>query len=146
MKSGEIINDDLAKGETTNMKRHQALQDLSREHHTALQLALKAKRAAMSGDQTLIEATATACLAAYAAELDPHFVVEETTLLPLLRSAGEDALVAQLESDHQALRDFCHQLRQPDAATLLGFAERLNAHVRFEERELFAVVEQLLVA
>ena len=61
------------------MKRHQELQNLSREHHNALQLVLKAKRAATSGDLALIEATATACLTAFHAELDPHFVVEETT-------------------------------------------------------------------
>ncbi len=128
------------------MKRHQALQDLSREHHTALQLALKAKRAAVSGDQALVEATAATCLTAYAAELDPHFVVEETVLLPLLLGAGENALVAQVESDHRVLRDLCAQLQQADATTLLGFAECLTAHVRFEERELFGVVERLLEA
>lgn len=129
------------------MKRHQALQDLSREHHTALQLALKAKRAAVSGDQTLIETAAAACRTAYSAELDPHFFVEETVLLPLLLGAGEDALVARVEYDHRALRDLCAQLQQPDAAaTLLQFAECLTAHVRFEERELFGVVERLLEA
>lgn len=128
------------------MKRHQALQDLSREHHTALQLALKAKRAAVSGDRTLIETTAAACHTAYSAELDPHFVVEETVLLPLLLGAGEGALVEQVEYDHRALRDLCAQLQQPDAATLLRFAECLTAHVRFEERELFGVVERLLEA
>jgi len=64
----------------------------------------------------------------------------------LLRTAGEDMLVAQLERDHQALRDLCAQLQQPDAATLLGFAELLSSHVRFEERELFGVVERLLDA
>ena len=128
------------------MKRHQALQDLSREHHTALQLALKAKCAAVSGDRTLIETAAVACHTAYSAELDPHFVVEETVLLPLLFGAGEEALVAQVESDHQILRDLCAQLQQADATTLLRFAECLTAHVRFEERELFGVVERLLEA
>jgi len=126
------------------MKRHQALQDLSREHHTALQLALKAKRAAATGDQALIETTAAACLTAYTAELDPHFIVEETVLLPLLLGAGENALVARVECDHRALRDLCAQLQQPDAVTLLRFAECLTAHVRFEERELFVVIEPLL--
>ena len=128
------------------MKRHQALQDLSREHHTALQLALKAKRAAVSGDQALVATTAAACLNAYAAELDPHFVVEEAVLLPLLLGAGEDALVAQVEHDHRVLRDLCVQLQQADATTLLRFAECLTAHVRFEERELFGVVERLMEA
>ncbi len=126
------------------MKRHQDLQDLSREHHSALQLALRAKRAAISGDLALIEATATACLTAFHAELDPHFVVEETTLLPLLLAGGEDSLVAQVERDHRELRGLCLQLQRPDVSTLLAFAERLITHVRFEERQLFVVLERLL--
>ena len=64
----------------------------------------------------------------------------------MLLGAGEDALVAQVEYDHRALRDLCAQLQHPDAATLLRFAECLTAHVRFEERELFGVVERLLEA
>jgi len=118
------------------MKRHQELQNLSREHHNALQLVLKAKRAATSGDLALIEATATACLTAFHAELDPHFVVEETTLLPLLLAAGEDALVAQVERDHRELRGLCVQLQQPDVTKLDDFTERLTSHVRFKERAL----------
>ncbi|MBK9311611.1 MAG: hypothetical protein IPN12_12985 [Rhodocyclaceae bacterium] len=85
------------------MKRHQKLQDLSREHHGALQLALKAKRAAMSGDLVTIATTAAACLSAFHSELDPHFVIEENTLLPLLAIAGEDRLARQVEHDHKEL-------------------------------------------
>lgn len=127
-----------------HMKRHQKLQDLSREHHGALQLALKAKRAAMSGDQATIKGMAAACRTAFSTELDPHFSVEEVTLLPLLVAAGEDGLVAQVERDHQELRRLCIELQQPKAATLHGFAELLTSHVRFEERELFVVLERLL--
>ena len=126
------------------MKRHRKLQDLSREHHHALQLALQAKRAATSGDLAVIETTAAACVAAFSSELDPHFVVEETTLLPLLVAAGEHQLVEQVVSDHAALRRLSGQLQQADAATLLAFAERLSLHVRFEERELFVALEALL--
>jgi iron-sulfur cluster repair protein YtfE (RIC family) len=125
------------------MKRHQRLQDLSRDHHGALQLALKAKRAAASGDQIQMEATAAACLAAFHAELDPHFVVEEHTLLPLLLAAGEDKLVTRVECDHRELRRLSAQLQHPDAMTLLDFAERLTSHVRFEEREMFVILEAL---
>lgn len=126
------------------MKRHRKLQDLSREHHHALQLALQAKRAATSGDSVAIKATAAACVAAFSSELEPHFVVEENALLPLLVAAGEDRLVEQVTSDHTELRRLADQLQQPDAATLLAFAERLASHVRFEERELFVVLEALL--
>lgn len=128
------------------MKRHQSLQALSREHHNALQLALRAKRAAISGDQTMIDEMAAACLAAFSAELNPHFIVEETTLLPLLLAVGEDNLVAQVEREHRELRHFFSQFKQPDAKTLLGFAELLTFHVRFEERKMFVVLERLLGA
>ncbi|WP_294274133.1 hemerythrin domain-containing protein [Propionivibrio sp.] len=133
----------IIEDETTDMKRHQKLQDLSREHHGALQLALRAKRAAMSGDQIQIKEGAAACLAAFYAELDPHFVVEENTLLHFLLTAGEDKLVTRVECDHKELRRLSVQLRQPDAMTLLGFAELLTSHVRFEEREMFVVLEAL---
>ena len=126
------------------MKRHRKLQDLSREHHHALQLALQAKRAATSADPAAIKATAVGCVAAFFSELDPHFLVEENTLLPLLVTAGEHGLVEQVVSDHAALRRLSVQLQHPNAATLLAFAECLASHVRFEERELFVVLEALL--
>lgn len=126
------------------MRRHRKLLDLSREHHHALQLALQARRAATSGEPVAIEATAAACVAAFSSELDPHFVVEEKTLLPLLVTAGEHRLVEQVVSDHAELRRLSVQLHQADAATLLAFAERLASHVRFEERELFVALEALL--
>ena len=108
-----------------------------------MQWALKATRAALSGDQTQVKEGAAACLAAFYSELDPHFVVEENTLLHFLLTASADKLVARLKSDHQELRRLSVQLQQPDAMTLLGFAELLASHVRFEEREMFVVLEAL---
>lgn len=126
------------------MKRHQQLQDLSREHHTALLLALHAKRAANSGDRERIAASAQACLAAFGEELDPHFIVEEHSLLPVLRQSGEHVLADRLEAEHRDLRALATRLPQSEAPTLLGFAELLMAHVRFEEREMFETLEGLL--
>ncbi len=125
------------------MKRHEKLQDLSREHYGALKLALQAKRAAMSGEPAQIGASAAACVAAFAAELEPHFQVEENTLLPLLAASGESELVQRVEQDHRELRLFAAQLRQPEASALLAFAELLTTHVRFEEREMFEAAEAL---
>lgn len=124
------------------MRRHQKLQDLSREHHGALQLALHAKRAVLSGDDTQIAASASACVAAFALELDPHFVVEETTLMPALAQQGEHELVQRTLGEHEALRALVLQLQRPAAATLREFSELLTAHVRFEERELFEVAQR----
>ena len=125
------------------MKRHEKLQDLSREHYSALKLALQAKRAAASGEPAQIDASAAACVAAFAAELEPHFQVEENTLLPMLVASGESELVQRVERDHGDLRLLAAQLRQPEASALLAFAELLTAHVRFEEREMFEAAEAL---
>lgn len=62
------------------MKRHQELQDLSREHHRALALALKLS-VPMSLNPATIKATGATSLTAFRTELDHHLVVEETTLL-----------------------------------------------------------------
>jgi hemerythrin-like domain-containing protein len=123
------------------MKRHERLQDLSREHHAALRLALHARRAASSGDHALIDAAAAAVIAAFHTELNPHFVVEEQTLLPLLTQPGEGEVVARIEREHAELRRLSARLQEPDAVTLAAFGELLNAHVRFEERELFPLLE-----
>lgn len=127
------------------MKRHDRLQDLSREHHAALRLALNARRAAASGDPAHILALAQLCRTAFAAELEPHFVLEETTLLPLLIQAGEQTLVARTDREHAELRALVTQLQAPDAGMLCRFADLLTAHVRFEERELFDVLQRHLL-
>lgn len=128
------------------MKRHQRLQDLSREHYRALKLALDAKRAATSGDHEQIRIVAAACRKAFERELEAHFQQEERDLLPLLRQSGEDVLVQQTEADHADLRQLAAQLAEPDGAALHSFAERLTAHVRFEERAMFAALERLWAA
>ncbi len=126
------------------MKRHEILQDLSREHYRALKLALLAKRAAQSDVTEQILAVSATCVASFASDLEPHFQVEENTLLPALTASGALDLVAHTERDHAALRNLASRLQNPDAETLLAFAERLTAHVRFEERELFEALELLL--
>ena len=126
------------------MRRHQQLQDLSREHHGALQLALRARRAAQSGDAAQIAASAAACIEAFAVELDPHFVIEENELLPALAQQGEHDLVQRTLAEHEQLRALVVHLAQPDATRLRSFAELLHAHVRFEERELFEVAQRHL--
>lgn len=126
------------------MQRHAFLQDLSREHHTALRLALDARRAAASGDAARIRAQAETCRRCYADEIDAHFRIEESELLPRLQADGDaarTALVERTQREHAELRTLVAKLAQADAATLARFAEALAAHVRFEERELFEAVQ-----
>lgn len=137
------------------IKRDAALVPLSSEHHRALLLAFQCKQAA-SG-RALAGAGRTPRLQvglvehAFAEVMDGHFRAEEELLAPLLAPhlpQGEE--LVRLRADHEELRRLRGALREgPDEAlpALLGaFAQKLEAHVRWEERELFAVAERVLTA
>ncbi len=72
------------------MKRSPALLKLSREHHTALSLALRIEKAGDAQTQRAVQAVLPEL---FRKELEPHFQEEENTLLPQLAEAGEAALV-----------------------------------------------------
>lgn len=125
------------------MKRSPALLALSREHHTALSLSVRIARMA--------DAEAEAALlirvpAVFDAELEPHFEEEERSLLPALVAAGELALVTRTLAEHGAMRNLMTHIRSGDAVSLKLFGQQLAAHVRFEERELFATAQDVLSA
>lgn len=126
------------------MKRSLALQPLSREHHTALTLAKACERAAQSRDEKLVGETCQRVIRAFAEELEPHFQIEEQSLLPLLHSAEAQPLMQRTLADHQQLRALLDALQQNNIGALDSFGKRLSAHVRFEERELFPALENLL--
>jgi len=128
------------------MKRLAELQDLSRQHHGALKMARISRRVADAGDAAAIERQAWQALDVFAAELEPHFQAEEQGLLRLLAAAGQTELVERTLAEHAALRALAGELQRPDAATLRRFAELMEAHVRFEERELFEQAQKLMAA
>jgi hypothetical protein len=125
------------------MKRSPALRQLSREHHTALSLALRIAKATEPAAQERLLATIPAL---FRGELEPHFREEERSLLPQLAQAGETILVARTLDDHAQLRALAAAIAGGDATALAPFGTLLQAHVRFEERELFVVAEQRLFA
>lgn len=119
------------------MKRSPGLRDLSSEHHTGLVLARRVVQAATDDEVAhawgeLVERFET--------ELEPHFRLEETQLLPALAQAGDMAIVQRTLDEHAQLRALIYDLPH-DAASLRAFAKLLQAHIRFEERELFATAQ-----
>lgn len=125
------------------MKRHAALQKLSREHHPALVFSLRIARA----DEAAGASLAAAVPEFFARELAPHFADEEAHVLPRLAAAGEADLVALVErtlDEHARLRELSQRLAAGDLACLKDFGLALSDHVRFEERELFPAAEPWL--
>ena len=126
------------------MKRHPALEQLSRDHHHALVVAQRLKRA----DGATAAQAREAFLAYWDADGRAHFREEEEVLLPAC--AGhldvEAPLVARVLTDHVTIRHLAGRLAAGDRALdlvhVLGL--RLERHVRHEERELFPEIERVL--
>lgn len=120
------------------MKRDLRLRGLSSDHHRALVLARTLRGASANGAMLA---------AAFAAELEPHFRIEDEELLSVLAlgpDAESRALAARTAEDHAHLRAEAARAAAGEPVDLEAFALRLEAHVRFEERELFPFVEAQL--
>ena len=122
------------------MKRSAALTPLSHDHQHALDAALRLRRA---DDESLADAVGR-FEHFFATEGSRHFEIEERLLLPALPDDDPEwaPAVARVLDDHAAIRLASRRLGSVDDARALG--ERLNEHVRFEERVLFEIAERRL--
>ena len=127
------------------MKRHPALIQLSREHHSALVLAKRAKRMS-EGTPDARNTFAAEVGRIFALDLEPHFQLEEKILLPALMAAGEREAVEQTLAEHTELRALVYQPGINHQGTLCRFGDALAEHVRFEEQELFPLAEAVVEA
>ncbi len=125
------------------MNRVAELRDLSDDHHTGLVLARRCRqtgagRSALSPEQVWKQVAE-----AFSSHLEPHFRIEEQYLLPALEAIGEASLVHRIREEHRALRAL--QASAPaDRELVSRFGELLEAHIRFEEREVFESTQHRL--
>jgi iron-sulfur cluster repair protein YtfE (RIC family) len=125
------------------MKRHPALTQLSREHHSALVLAKRA-RGASAGDPAALKRLLVEVSQALAGELEAHFLLEEQHLLPALAARGEQEAVARTLAEHAGLRALAVQIDSGLPESVRRFGAALAEHIRFEERALFPLAESVL--
>jgi hemerythrin-like domain-containing protein len=126
------------------VKRIPELRELSEDHHHGLVLARKARQAAAGGDMHAVDEAWVEVELQFATELAPHFQIEESLIAPQLEAVGELELTKRLFEEHRALRAFVRPGVARTSADLLRFGELLEAHIRFEERELFEAAQKRL--
>lgn len=124
------------------MKRSPPLLSLSREHHEALVLAHRASQ--VDPHSAAAREQRQHLLVRWPAQFAPHFAVEERVLLPALAAAGHTKAVAQALTQHAQLRALFERLQSGDLTALAAWGDAMQAHVRFEERELFPLAENVL--
>ncbi len=119
------------------IKRHQALQPLSRQHHFGLLFSWKLRK----GFSKNIE---TERLSKYAKwffenEIKPHFSDEEKYVFPILEEGNE--LVERALEEHHRIQFLFNDTIEPNKS-LSHLEEELDAHIRFEERILFNEIQK----
>ncbi len=128
------------------MKRSRELKPLSAEHHQALLVAFQLKKSLEGHPEAAGAPKDLPGLLSLARRFEetvfrPHAAAEEELLGGHL--TGED--LGRLKAEHQELKRLVEQARRApplDArASLAAFADLLERHVRWEERELFPYAE-----
>lgn len=132
-------------------RRHDALVPLTHDHHHALAQARRLLDVAKMTDETQRRNLANDFVNFYFGRAIRHFHEEEELFFaPVVDHPEAQELVARAVSDHLRLhalvRTVKRQLSSGDAdgEVLEQISEMLTNHVRFEEQELFPVIERLI--
>jgi hemerythrin-like domain-containing protein len=127
------------------MRRSDALAPLSRDHQHALYAALRLRRAHPATVRDAVDHF----LRFFEEEGRRHFEIEEQIVLPALPPEDDEwsVAIARVREDHDAIRAAADELASvPSVESAVALGERLNDHVRFEERTLFMILEAHLDA
>ncbi len=120
------------------IKRHKSIQPLSRDHHHGLLLCWKIR-------QGFQKNVATERIKSYADwfwkdHLAGHFTVEESLLFPIL--GNEHELVKKALAEHRRIKRLFKDKENP-LKSLNILEEKLESHIRFEERILFNEIQTI---
>jgi hemerythrin-like domain-containing protein len=126
------------------MLRDKNLIPLSHQHQRALALCVRIARASPipKADLPAWQAELTQL---FQGEIRVHFAAEEEVLFPAARRFAELVLLLdELLSDHEWLRlQFARAITEPmTPGEVVALAERLSAHIRKEERQLFQRLQE----
>ncbi|MAT55721.1 MAG: cation-binding protein [Saprospirales bacterium] len=124
------------------IKRHPALQPLSREHHHGLLLSWKIRTGFAKG--VAPERIKAYCDWFFENHLLRHFDTEEQHVFPVLGNK-EHPLVKRALREHGRLKRL-FTTGEDLGKNLSLIEEELTAHIRFEERELFNEIQQVATA
>lgn len=119
------------------MKRHEALLQLSRDHHFGLLLCWKLKEGLKK--QVSPERMEKYIRLFFDHNLAPHFAEEEETIFKVLGTAHP--LIAEAESQHREM-DSMVENGFKTAEEIEAFKALLEKHIRAEERQIFPEIEK----
>ena len=123
------------------IKRSPQLAPLSREHHEGLLLVWKIQQGLRFNVDP--ERIRKYILWYWQNHIKPHFYQEEKILQPYIPADNE--LLQRMIKEHELIREFILGLdKEANKEIFSSLATLLSDHIRFEERKLFAYLEQIL--
>lgn len=132
-------------------RRSDALIPLTHDHHHALAQARRLRDASEIESVTERRSLANDFVNFYFGRAIRHFHEEEELFFaPLIDEPKARDLVVRAVSDHLRMHALVRAVKrqlsegEADPATLVAISDLLNEHVRFEEQELFPLVEELV--
>ena len=132
-------------------RRHDSLVPLSHDHHHALAQARRLTEAASMSDDAERRRATDDFINFYLGSLLRHFREEEELFFaPIVDDGDAQALIARALTEHLRVHARVRRLKRDlvdgvvEPTQLTELSKLLTAHVRFEERDLLPLVEQLL--
>ncbi|MBI2730581.1 MAG: hemerythrin domain-containing protein [Sphingobacteriales bacterium] len=125
------------------MKRNENLYPLSWQHHNGLLAVLILRKGvAKNADPALMSQFIQQI---WKDELQEHFEAEEVVLKKFIeRYPLLEVMFNKMIEDHSQIKQSLDQLKNPNTGLIKTFYQRLENHIRFEEREFFPLIEQTL--
>ncbi len=127
---------------TKPIKRSPALVQFSKDHHFALLLIWKIRQGLAFGIEP--QRINNYIIFFFTSYLEEHFKEEEELLFVHLDTNNGSGIIA--DEDHKAIREIASKIKShPENKTIsIEFVDRLEKHIRFEERELFHDLQNAL--
>ena len=126
--------------ENKPIKRSSQLATLSREHHEGLLFCWKIRQGLENGTDIMLLRDFTLWYWRY--HMKPHFYQEEKILLPYISG---HSFADQLKKEHDDIRELILSLdKDPNESLFSTLAILVSNHIRFEERQVFNYLENVL--
>ena len=120
------------------LKRHIALQPLSRQHHFGLLFSWKLRKG--FSKKIAIERLHDYAQWFFREEIKPHFEAEEKYVFSILNN--DDKLIVRALKEHRRIERLFNDAEDMNKSLSL-LEEELAAHIRFEERVLFNKIQKV---
>jgi hemerythrin-like domain-containing protein len=126
------------------IKRSEELQPLSRQHHNGLLFCLLLQKGI--NKQADLEVMKEFIQSFWYKDLHHHFNLEESYLIPLTKQyANLQSGLERMVNEHYELKNIINENSlNISYESIEELRRNLDAHIRFEERELFPLIEETI--